>query len=225
MGVQNNVEILKKHFIFCEGVDARYFLTHFFDNLSARGDQRFKEAFQIESFGGNDSMRSNLRMLSQLRNFDDLKSLLIVRDAEDDFRSAFDTIRGAIKNVNTECGKDLPIPHSPRLWAKGDISVGFLIFPSCNSEPLTGTLEHLCLSILKEDKANVIMQEIEAFIGHLRDNHGRKFPRMHKTKLHTYFSVTNTFVTLKIGEAARAGAFDWEHEKMRSISDFLSEVL
>jgi hypothetical protein len=59
----------------------------------------------------------------------------------------------------------------------------------------------------------------------LKENRNREFPHEFKTKLHTYFSVTDDYVTMKIGEAARAGAFDWNNDKLSTLKDFIMEGL
>ena len=59
----------------------------------------------------------------------------------------------------------------------------------------------------------------------LEKKYDRVFQREFKTKLHTYFSVTDKYVSLKIGEAARAGAFNWSSEKLTPLKRFLLELM
>ncbi len=40
----------------------------------------------------------------------------------------------------------------------------------------------------------------------------------------TYFSVTDRYVSLKIGEAARAGAFDWENKALDALRRFVESM-
>ena len=49
----------------------------------------------------------------------------------------------------------------------------------------------------------------------------QKFRTPHKNKLHAYLSGTDSFVGMKIGEAAQAGCFDFSHVKL----DFLQKAL
>lgn len=222
---QKPFTIDKKHLILCEGADAESFFKAFFAHCRKYGKQQIGESFQVFDFGGISELRMKLLAISGMDNFDNLKSLLIVRDAETNFHSAIASVCGAVKNVNERNGKNLPIPSVPCAWERGDTSVGFLLFPTCDGNPENGTLEDLCLRLLSEEKSDVIMEDIDTFLDELTEQRGRQFPHRHKTKLHTYFSVTDEFVTKKIGDAARAGAFNWEHEKMTAISNFLSEVL
>ena len=69
------------------------------------------------------------------------------------------------------------------------------------------------------------MAEIDKLIRNLREKYDRKFPHEFKTKLHSYFSVTDALVSLKIGEAAKAKAFDWYSEKLVPLKKFMEEVI
>jgi hypothetical protein len=151
--------------------------------------------------------------------FNKIKSLLVIRDSEKSVDNAVKQVVGALsKNFDD-------IPRSPHKWTEGKLRIGFLLFPNCTAEPSAGTLEDLCLSILSEDNAESVLSEINDFMIMLKEKYGRCFPHDFKTKLHTYFSVTDDYVSLKIGEAARAGAFNWNHAKLVSLKNFINEVL
>ena len=76
------------------------------------------------------------------------------------------------------------------------------------------TLEDLCLSLLEPTDRETMLEEIDAFLGHLQGGYQRSFPHLHKARLHTYFSITDRFVGMKIGEAAAAMAFDWKDPRL-----------
>ena len=82
-----------------------------------------------------------------------------------------------------------------------------MLFPTCDPAPGNGTLEDLCHSFLT-----------------LLEKKGREFPRIFKNRLHTYLSTNDRYVSLKIGEAAPAGAFDWNNTSLNALRDFLSEI-
>ncbi|MGM9771341.1 MAG: DUF3226 domain-containing protein, partial [Segatella copri] len=103
--------------------------------------------------------------------------------------------------------------------------IGYLLFPTCDSLVKDGTLEDLCLSILAEECGFGIIGDIQNFMDELGFKYNRKYPHEFKTKLHTYFSVTDEYVSLKVGEAARAGAFDWNSDKLAPLKSFLSEII
>ena len=64
-------------------------------------------------------------------------------------------------------------------------------------------------------------QEVVNYINQQRVS---ELPRLHKNLLHMVFSGTDKFVDLKIGEAATAGAFNWESSELRELKNFLSNL-
>jgi len=55
-------------------------------------------------------------------------------------------------------------------------------------------------------------------------SNGQKIARPHKTKLHSYLSGKDDFVGLKIGEASKAGAWDWDHERLKQFKDLITAM-
>ena len=45
-----------------------------------------------------------------------------------------------------------------------------------------------------------------------------------KTKLHSYLAGNNDFVGLKLGEASKAGAWDWNHVRFKPFKDMLNAM-
>ena len=87
---------------------------------------------------------------------------------------------------------------------------------------------HLQNLIVLEDSPlylNLNIEEIDTFMKLLGDKHKREFPHEFKTKLHTYFSITDKFVGLKIGEAAKAGVFDWNSTRLDFLKSFLLSAI
>ncbi len=219
-------KIEKQYLIVCEGRDAEGFLKIYLNSISDT-NTNFSEDIQIINFGGNNELTNRLKNLRNTPGFDNLKSLLIIRDAETDFKSAMQSIQKSLES------NELPVPKSPFMWElpkdetpeKDETpKIGFLLFPTCDAEPTNGTLEDLCFSILSNTKAPELKQEIAHFMDTLREKHQFNFARPFKTQLHTYFSIHDKYVSLKIGEAARAGAFDWNHAKLAPLKEFLLKM-
>ena len=51
-----------------------------------------------------------------------------------------------------------------------------------------------------------------------------EFTRLHKTKLHSYLAGKNDFVGLKIGEASKAGAWDWDHNSLYKVKAIITTM-
>lgn len=214
-----NREIKKQFLIICEGRDAQEFLISYLNSEVLDSSSHFSEDIQVIDFGGNDDLTKFLELLRNMENFDNVKSLLIIRDAETNFESAIQSIQKSLES------NGLSIPKSPFMWENGTPKIGFLLFPNCSAESINGTLEDLCLSILSNAKAPELKQEIVYFMDTLKEKYHFNFSRPFKTKLYAYFSIHNDYVSLKIGEAAKAGAFDWNHENLAPLKEFLAKML
>lgn len=207
--------IIKEHLIICEGRDAFEFLIAFLNSPTLQYDKRFSNDIQVFDFGGNEQLEKYLTILKLQENFKNVKSLMIIRDAERNAKLAEQQIQNALRKA----GYAAPIQTAH--WQEGTPNTGYLLFPTCCEQLKDGTLENLCLSILNEENSQVILGEIDTFFNTLENSHNRVFPHRFKSRLHTYFSVTDKFVSFKIGEAAKAGAFDWEHEQLGTLRQFI----
>lgn len=216
---KTNTQILKSNLILCEGRDEQEFLIQYLNSTALSDIPEFSNNIQVIDFGGNSELTKKLQILKNMANFDKLTSLLVVRDAETCAESACREIQRALRE------NGFSIPKEPHCWEGELLKVGFVLFPACDNTLQNGTLEDLCLSILSDQSADGILEEIGLFLTRLENRHQRTFSRIFKAKLHTYFSVHNDYVSLKIGEAAAAGAFDWNNIALESLKSFMQEVL
>lgn len=214
-----NTTIQKLHLILCEGRDEQEFLIKYLNSAALAYISEFSHDIQVIDFGGNSELACKLAILKNMENFDQLKSLLIIRDAETNANSACLEIQHALKQ------NDFPVPQEPHCWVGELPKVGFLLFPTCNNVAQDGTLEDLCLSILSDSNAEDTLEEIELFLKQLENRRQKSLSRIFKAKLHTYFSVHDNYVSLKIGEAAEAGAFNWNDSVLEPLKNFIQEVL
>ena len=81
----------------------------------------------------------------------------------------------------------------------------------------------LCLRILSENNNKNILSTIESFLDVMESSYGRSYRRKHKNKLHTYLSSSDEYVTMPLGTASSAGAFDWDSDELESLKCFLVE--
>lgn len=213
---RTNDRIVKEHLILCEGRDEEEFLIAFLNSEALADNPVFSRDIQVMNFGGNEQLVGYLSILKNMEGFEQVKSIIIVRDAERNPVAAIDTLNATLK----KCG--FPAAEAPYQIAEGEqLKIGYVLFPTCTAEVVAGTLEDLCLAILAESNNEAILAEIDVFIQTLSEKYDRTFPHEFKTKLHSYFSVTDDFVSLKIGEAARANAFYWYSEKLIPLKNFI----
>ena len=201
-------ETIKKHYlILCEGKDAHLFLIQFLESKALKNDIRFANDIQVFEFAGINRLGSCLHSLQNTEGFDLVNRILVIRDAETAPRSAEQSIQTALRN------NKLPTPTACNKWSEvsqNNIQTAYTLFPTCSETAEAGALEDLCWKILTDSNAEQVQAEILQFIELLKSEYSRKYPREFKNRIHTYFSVTDDYVSLKIGEAAKAGAFNWE---------------
>lgn len=220
MAKEKNTRIVKKHLILCEGKDEYNFLIAYLNSKNLEEYKEFSNDIQVLDFKGNEELFDFLCVLKMTDGFEKVESLLVIRDAEKDATQAVMQVKSALERAG------FPIPDTACKWKSDEkIKVGFLLFPNLDANVENGTLEDLGISILEEHNNETILEDIDTFLKTLNTKHNREFPHKFKTKLYTYFSITDKYVTLKIGEAAKAGAFNWSSEKMNKLKEFMLEVL
>jgi hypothetical protein len=219
----NTVEIKRSHLILCEGKDDENFLIQLLCFLIEK-DKIFDE-FQVLTTDGDSKLKDKLDNLKNIFKVIKIstdvtvKTISIIFDADDNAAGRIDSIKTVIKNAGFEP------PGKPFRPSGGTPKTGFVLFPKCDENPQNGRLEDLCMRIVKEnDKNNVMKLNILKDKISLNDNeiNWNNFTHAHKNKLHTYFSLSNEYVGLKLGEAAKARAFNFESDELKPLIDFLA---
>ena len=205
--------------ILTEGADAYYFLCNYCNHI-IHTNKHF-ENFKIYNYGGINELTRFLYMLTKIENFNIVKSISIIRDAESNGMNAIKSIKTSLKAANLACPDELFIKKIDKKSKYPNIMTGYILFPDCNSTPTSGTLENLCLKQLADKEADKKLKEIDQFL----DKYKTTLPRIHKNQLHSYFSLTDQFVSLKIGEAARANAFNLDDGPINNINKFLMQFI
>jgi len=206
------IEIKEKKLLLVEGVDAYNFAIWAYQGFGASG-------IQVLNFGGIKELKPYLEALVLYPGYENVETLVVARDAENDSKAAIQSVQDALRNIN------LSAPDKPFEFAGNSPRTAFMIFPGlpdiANSQSLvSGTLEDLCLEIVKDEPS---IECVDQFIDCLKLN-GQPLKYPHKTKLHTYLSANNKFVGLKIGEAARVGAWNWEHSALEPFRHIISSM-
>ena len=213
-----SIVIHKKHLILCEGKDEWRFLVRYLNSPALQENPFFSEDIEALDFGGNEDLSAYLAALTLIEGFSDIVSLLVIRDAELDAQKAVHQVQSALR------ANSLEVPAAQGEWTNGTPKTCFLLFPALGTGEYPGTLEDLCVTILDDTIAETPLEEIDAFVEHLEQDQKRAFSHRHKTRLHAYFSVNDKFVSMKVGEAADAGAFNWFHPNLDPLKDCLSKM-
>lgn len=210
--------IHKNHLILCEGMDEKKFLIRYLNSSALEETPFFSEDIEVFNFGGNENLSNYLTALKGISGYSEVVSLLVIRDAELDAQKAVRQIQSALR------ANGLAVPDTQGQWTKSIPKTCFLLFPALGTEERPGTLEDLCVTILDDASTETPLEEIDVFVKHLEQDRGQTFSHRHKTRLHTYFSVNNKFVSMKVGEAADAGAFNWSHPNLAPLKDCINNM-
>jgi hypothetical protein len=194
--------VIKAHkLLLAEGADACNFLIWAYQAWGAAD-------IQVLDFGGvqNRDLPLYLRQLQMLSGFDDVKTLVVARDAERNANGAVTSMIAQLTNTG------LPAPMSPFTFTTTPLRVAYMIFPGyaaagSNGVLENGTLEDLCLKTIADDP---VMPCVGSFLRDVQAT-GEPMPRPHKSSLYTYLAGKQTLTGLKLGEAARVGAWPWDH--------------
>ena len=85
---QETEKIEKRNVIFCEGMDEKYFLIHYLNSEEMKEYSILSNDIQVIDFGGNEELERKLELLKISPGFNQIKFLLIIRDAENDAKKA-----------------------------------------------------------------------------------------------------------------------------------------
>jgi hypothetical protein len=194
--------IEKEKIILVEGADACYFFIWACQAFDVHD-------IQVIDFGGIDDLGKYLRTFKELSGSEKVSTILIGRDAEKNPDGAVKSIKSALKK------NGFTVPERAFAFAEGEPCVAYMLFPGFESGLeggllLPGTLEDLCLFTTEGD---LIHECVDLYVNCLKSK-GIRITELHKTRLHAYLSGKQNFAGLKVGEASKAGAWNWNHDNL-----------
>lgn len=195
------IEIKEEKIIVVEGKEDDQFFSALLNHLNLTG-------IQILPIGGKTTSRKNLKILKQAPNFTSVVSLGVVRDADEDVELAFQSVQDALR--------DTGLPFPPQVMATTDSNpkVTIMILPD-GLRP--GMLEDLCLASVANDP---ITNCIDQYFQCAKSQAGCLPNNMSKAKIHA-FLASRSDPDKRLGEAAKAGYFLWDHQAFEPVKDFL----
>ena len=165
---------------------------------------------EIRNFGGINQL-DFLETLMITDGFDRLNSLGIVRDAEGNANSAFQSVSDLLSRVG------LSMPKRPKAIAQGNPLVSVFILPDCVN---SGMLETLLYQAIGDDPAAACIEEhFQCLV-----EKGVALPaNMDKARVHTFLSSKSP-PGLLIGQAAHKGFWPWENSIFDGLKGFLKQI-
>jgi len=202
---ERNIEILQENLVLVEGHDEELFFEALLRHMGVN-------SIQVLPIAGKDNLRPNLKMLVVSPGFSEVVSLGIVRDANNNPEGAFHSVCGALEIAN------LPVPEFPMLPTGRGPQVTVMILPDGNTP---GMLEDVCLRTVGEDPA---MFCVEEFFKCLQERNV-SMPRNNSKARVQVFLGSRLEAGKRLGEAALAGYWPWDHIAVEQIKNFLTRVI
>lgn len=200
--------IREPNLLLTEGRDACFFCEHALKAYGLNG-------FQVFNFGGNSELAKGIETVRVTPGFEQTaKTIVIIRDAENSASAAVASVQGALKKVG------FSVPNKPFEIADGNPRTAFILFPGLNELGKLipeGRLEDLCLATVENQP---MLDCVDKFLS-CCEGVDADMRRQHKMRLHAYLAGHDKFVGMKIGEAAQAGAWDWNHSIMKPFRELL----
>jgi hypothetical protein len=190
-----NLQIRHPRLLVVEGRDEQLFFEAFLQYL------RITEV-QVLPIGGKTQLRPNLKALRNTPGFTNVELLGVIRDADDNAKGAWESVRDAVRDAGLAVPRrqSAPVGTSPQVTA--------LILPG---EDKRGALEDLCLRAVATDPA---MACVEDFFQCLRR---RPAPKASVQ----VFLASRSKPGLRLGEAAQAGYWPWNAPTFERLRRFL----
>ena len=196
--------ITYKKVLLVEGKDAFYFFKALLCHLNLLSE------VEIRNFGGVNDI-DFLETLKSTDGFDQVISLAIIRDAEINAISAFDSVCRILKQTAFD------VPAETNTSTEGSLKISVFILPDCINN---GSLETLCLQTVRNDPATPC---VEQFFTCIQDN-GLPLPKnLQKANIHAFLSSRQR-PNLLLGQAAHAGYWPWNHVALDTLKEFLNNI-
>lgn len=168
--------------------------------------------------GGKFKLRDNLSVLVKQHLFPTVKSLVVVRDADDNPVGAFDSVCSVLTSVG------LTKPNRVLTFSVGMPAVAVVIVPVGNRE---GALEELLLETVEADPVSIQAQTFIHDAVTLIATGGQRLPpavhRYGKACVHA-FLATFEEPDKDPGKAALSGIWDFQHTTLSPILQILQQM-
>jgi hypothetical protein len=198
--------IEQSHLLLVEGIEDAFFFEAFLKQLKLN-------EIEIWPIGSGRVFKERLKILRKLSGFERIKSIGVIRDADDNPVAAFDSVRQALIE------NDLPAPDRYGSRSTKTPITSIMILPDGLSSQ--GMLESLCLRAIKAEPA---MSCTDRYFDCLRGL-GINQREVDKDKARIYVYLASKHEPDKrLGESALAGYWSFNNEVFDKVNRFLFEI-
>ena len=198
------IEIKQSKILVVEGRDDELFFSAIVKNLNLQG-------IQILGIGGKEKIRPNLKALRVSPNFSRVTSLGVIRDADDNASSAFQSVCSALENAG------FPQPSQSGHTVGISPTVSVLILPD-GQKP--GMLEDVCLQSIG---THPILSCINQYLTCVEGATSVLSSNISKAKVYAYLAAQSS-PGKRLGESASAEYWQLTHQAFNGISQFLRSL-
>lgn len=201
------IEITQNNLLLVEGKEDKIF----FDALIIHQNM---QNIQIISYEGTSNLRTFLKgvLLKAPEFHNRVKSLGIVRDADTNATSTFQSICDALQNAG------LSVPANPLELTSQNPKITVMVIPHGST---SGMLEDLCLKAVISDPATPCMEQYFECLQQLPSSLPNNIS---KAKVHAFLASRHE-PDLRLGEAAKAGYWPWENNAFDHVKFFLQQII
>ena len=123
--MEETQKITGKNLIMCEGLDEKLFLCYYLNSEERiNEDPRYSTDVYVFDYGGIKDLKKQLKTIRSVPGFHDIKTLLILRDAEKDVQGAINQVKKDLENTN------FSVPEGVGEWSEtGNPRTAFMFFP------------------------------------------------------------------------------------------------
>lgn len=186
------VSIKQPKLLVVEGADDARLFNALLSHIGVSG-------IQVLNAGGKDNIRQTLRVITRSPGFSAVSSIGVVRDADVNADSALQSVQGALKAAG------LPAPDASLSSVEDGIKV-VVVLIAPHGKP-SGAIEDVCLESVAGDAA---MGCVKGYFSCLNDNGVEQPGNLPKAEAQA-FLASRERPGLRLGEAASAGYWDFEH--------------
>jgi len=196
----DNFNITKKKLIIVEGYDDKKLIYALIEKIKING-------FQFMVVEGKPNFHIKLPVLPKSPNYSYVECIAIIRDADNNSESAFQSLCSTVKKMGL-----LP-PKSPGKFTSGKPRVGIFIAKGIANK---GSIEDLCL---KSQEIHPIMCCVEEYIKCLTKL--KQKPRNPSKSRALVFLAGMKEIKNNIGDAAQKGYWDLDSPAFNDLKKFL----
>ena len=204
---EHSTGIKKSKLLLVEGKDEENFFKFLLENKGI-------EDIQIKGIGGKDQFRNLFKEIKRTPDFDDLKSLAVIHDADNNVQGSFQRICKVLEDNGLQSPKELSS------FTSNSLKIGVFIVPDNKSK---GNLESLCLSTVESKD---IIPCVDSFMNCIKEPSHKdyRFPKnIHKARCRAFLSAMEQD-TASLGIAACKGYWNFNSEKLQPLVNFLKQL-